>query len=135
MGRIFLFFVSACFVTLLVAGGVYAWKNQDALKGKISLKNDDSQTGEVLGEAQEKVSNVQESVQRVAGPIMNQVAQIVNQSASMLPQGSLSQPGSINVNDAVEQVKQQAASIPEKVFQDARYEYCRQVVQDYEKKR
>lgn len=135
MRRIILFFVSACFITLVVAGGVYAWKNQDALRRKISLSKDDQQTGEILGAAQEKVSDAQDTIQRFAGPVVTQVTQIVNQSASKLPQGTFSESGTINVNEAVEQVKQQAASIPEKVFQDARYEYCRQIVQDYEKKK
>ena len=43
-------------------------------------------------------------------------------------------PQKIEIDKAVQQVQQQAANIPQEIFEKARYEYCKQVVSDYEKR-
>jgi len=133
-------FATACMTILLVGGTVYAWQNKTTLLsrfGKIPQKNEQTtdtekqeklalntqQIGEVLGETQK---NIVDTVQTIQSTVGDTVSQIVTSATT--------QDQKIEIDKAVQQVQQQAANIPQEIFEKARYEYCKQVVSDYEKR-
>lgn len=161
MARLLFAFIIAIGLTLFVAGGVYAWKNPQLLASKFpqlqslfKLKKNDANTevsteelaqaepeleqeddGSVLGVSKEnieKTKNVLANVGHVVNPVVQQVAQVLGQTTTSTHVSSGS--GTIDVNQAFENAKSQAAQIPEKVFDQARYTYCKQVVEEFEKR-
>ena len=89
------------------------------------------QSGEVLGAAQDFIEKTSDTVGKRVNPVIQQVAKVAQSSNVSL---ETNEQETIDVNKAVESVKQEAASIPQKVFDQARYEYCKQVVQEYSEK-
>lgn len=86
--------------------------------------------GSVLGSSQEIVNKTADTLEKVIAPFAKQAGVVVSNSASQVISSS-SQPGQINVNQAIDQLKTDAASIPQQVFEKARYDYCQQVVKEY----
>lgn len=89
--------------------------------------------GAILGTSQEVIEKTANTVEKAITPFAKQVGVDVNTSSSQAP--SSQQSGQINVNQAVEQIKANVSSIPQEVFDRARYDYCQQVVKEYEEKK
>jgi len=134
-------FATACVTILLVGGTAYAWQNKTTLLSRFGKKppqntqqNADSgkdqklaldtqQIGEVLGETQKNIVDTVQTIQSTVGDTVSQIVTSVT-----------TQDQKIEIDKAVQQVQQQAANIPQEIFEKARYEYCKQVVSDYEKR-
>ena len=132
-------FATACVAVLLVGGTVYAWQNKTALLAKLGKKQSQNtqqnvdtgkeqaqllntqQIGEVLGETQKNIVDTVQTVQSTVGDTFSQILSSVT-----------TQDQKIEIDKAVQQVQQKAANIPQEIFEKARYEYCKQVVSDYE---
>lgn len=109
----------------LVAGTVYAWKNKALIsnlpplnlrKEKTSKEND----GSILGAVQEKTESVSKILQDTVGKTVGDVASQF-----------MTEDQKIEIDKALKNVQDQAVGIPENVYQQARFEYCKQVVDDY----
>ncbi len=120
-------------------GGVILWKQgkipnifqKSQLQEKTAQLEQGSES--VLGASQEIVEKTSERIEKVIAPFAKQAGVIIENSTTQ-GNSSSGQPGQINVNQAVEQIKSNAASIPQQVFDKARYDYCQQVVKEYTSK-
>lgn len=120
-------------------GGYVMWK-QGKLPNifqKLQTQTESSQSetegGSILGASQEIVDKTSQTIEKVIKPFAKQAGVVIESSTSQVL-SSTTQPGQINVNQAVEQLKTNAASIPQQVFDKARYDYCQQVVKEYSEK-
>lgn len=137
MGRTLLLFLLTIVVTGgVIGGGLYIKQHPEVLEKFRDTSSEKSntisnQSGEILGTAQEIIEKTSDMVGKRVNPVIQQVTTIMQSSNVSLESN---ERGTIDVNKAVETVKQEAASIPQKVFDQARYEYCKQVVQEYSEK-
>ncbi len=118
-----LFSVVLFLVVLVVAIGGYAFA-----KGKFAkvLPQEDSR---VLGASQQDVKSMFSSI----GPAVDGAYNSVSNQVSSLSDKYLKEDQKIEVDKAFNDIKNNAADIPENVFNDAKYNYCKSVVTDYEK--
>ncbi len=153
----FKLFLGAIGLTLVVGGGVFVAKNYKLIAENIRLPNfqnllekpntdqpsdeqasiPNDEEGSILGVSKENITKTKNAVAGVITPITQQVGNVLGASVNTVTSvtsGSTTDTGKIDVNKLFENAKSQAAAIPEQVFTQARYEYCRQVVNDFEKK-
>jgi hypothetical protein len=121
---------------ILVLGGGYVVvkkvKPEMVDKGIQDITNNEK-LGDVLGAAQQLGDGSNETLNKVA-PAFNSGVQLVAQLMSDSASEASTDGGKIDVNQFVEQTKSNVSQIPEQVFERARYEYCQQVVDQYESK-
>ncbi|MEK7458765.1 MAG: hypothetical protein AAB612_04785 [Patescibacteria group bacterium] len=152
----FKLFLGAIVLTLVVGGGVFVAKNYNLIAENMRLSNfqnllekpntdqpgdeqasiPDEKDGSILGVSKENITKTKGVVTNIVSPITNQVGNILGASVNTVTSvtsGSTTDNGKVDVNKLFENAKSQAAAIPEQVFTQARYEYCRQVVNDFEK--
>ena len=152
----FKLFLGAIVLTLVVGGGVFVAKNYNLIAENMRLSNfqnllekpntdqpgdeqasiSDEKDGSILGVSKENITKTKGVVTNIVSPITNQVGNILGASVNTVTSvtsGSTTDNGKVDVNKLFENAKSQAAAIPEQVFTQARYEYCRQVVNDFEK--
>lgn len=155
MGNTLKLFLGVIGLTLVVGGGIFVAKNykliatnmrlsnlQDFLKKPVATPPDDEQasdsddkTGSVLGVTKENITKTKNAVVGVVSPITTQIGNVLGatvNTVTSVTSGSTTDTGKIDVNKFFENAKSQAAAIPEQVFTQARYEYCKQVVNDFE---
>lgn len=112
-------------VVLVVAIGGYTF-----VKGKfMSSAPEEDRDTKVLGATQQSFQSVMGSV----GPAVDQAYNAVSSQVSAISDTVLKDDQKIQVDKAFEDIKNNAADIPENVFNDAKYNYCKSVVTDYEK--
>lgn len=149
-------FLGAVGLTLVVGGGVFVAKNYKLIAEQVRLPNfqnllkkpdadqpgdeqvsvPDEKTGSILGVSKENITKTKNAVAGVVTPITTQIGNVLGASVNTVTSvtsGSTTDTGKIDVNKLFENAKSQAAAIPEQVFTQARYEYCKQVVNDFEK--
>lgn len=120
-------------------GGYVMWKQGklpnifQKSQTQTEISQSEMEGGSILGASQEVVDKTTQTIEKVIKPFAKQAGVVIENSTSQVI-SSTSQPGQINVNQAVEQLKSNAASIPQQVFDKARYDYCQQVVKEYSEK-
>lgn len=132
-------FLLILLLTVGVTGGVggYVMWKQGKLPNifhksqtQTEISQSEMEGGSILGASQEVVDKTTQTIEKVIKPFAKQAGVVIENSTSQVL-SSTTQPGQINVNQAVEQLKSNAASIPQQVFDKARYDYCQQVVKEY----
>lgn len=91
-------------------------------------KNVDVSQNKVLGATQTTLQGAVKAIQ----PAFQQVVTTVSEGISSTAEHVLIQDQKIEIDKAIEDVKKNAANIPERVVEEAKFNYCKQVVQDYE---
>ena len=156
MGSVLKLFLGAVGLTLVVGGGVFVAKNYKLITQQLRLPNlqnilekpttpppgdeqafiPTDQSGSVLGVTKENITKTKNAVVGIVAPITTQVENVLGatvNTVTSVTSGSTTDTGKIEVNKLFENAKSQAGAIPEQVFTQARYEYCKQVVNDFEK--
>lgn len=98
--------------------------------------------GGVLGEAVEDSSptpssrlnfgSIGSQVSSVVGPIVQTVGSVLGTVVEETAKAVTGNDQKIEIDKAIEEAKKNAANVPGEVFDKAKYEYCKQVISDYE---
>lgn len=109
------------------------------LQKKTQVAQVSSEDGNVLGEQSDQVNSsgiqgVGEKIGDTVGPVLESIGNSVSQFASTVTEKVTTDDQKIQIDKAVEDAKNRASEIPGEVFDKAKYEYCKQVVEDYEKR-
>ena len=150
-------FLGAIGLTLIVGGGVFVARNYKLIAENMRLSNlqnflkkpvdtppgdeqasaPTDQSGTVLGVTKENITKTQHAIAGIVTPITTQVGNVLGamvNTVTSVTSGSTTDNGKVDVSKLFENAKSTAAAIPEQVFTQTRYEYCKQVVNDFEKK-
>lgn len=114
-------------VILIGALGGYAYVKTKMTSTPVTVE--DGGDSKVLGATQQTLQSAMGSV----GPALDQAYTSVSTQVDSLKDTVLKDDQKIQVDKAFEDLKNNAADIPENVFNDAKYNYCKSVVTDYEK--
>jgi hypothetical protein len=118
----FLFIVGA-----VVAGAFFVIKHKGS--GALVAMTQKATGGKVLGV--QNAQNVQGAVTAMQ-PALQNIAGAVTNSISAAADTVLVQNQKIQIDQAIQSLQSSASGIPQTLFNQARYSYCKQVVQDYE---
>jgi len=118
---------------------VYAYqKNAKSAEKKTTVSADAASTANVLGESttltstKQKIQDAIESIGNNLQPAANSLSQTVSGAYTNAVEKFASEDQKIEIDKAVEDTKKKIENLPEEMFEKARYEYCQQVVKDYE---
>lgn len=106
---------------LVVAVGLFLFEQKDKLPiGKVAG---------IAESANPMVGNITKSTTNV----VQSAGQNLAQSFAKLPQAATPGGEKIQLNDAAKQIQAQIEKLPSSIAERARYDYCRQVITDYER--
>jgi|SRR3989339_541016 len=131
---------------LAVSAYAYQKKNSGLASQKqesIQLQTEDQVLGEsVISPSAEKNTSlddakrkIQQSVEAIGGnlkPMAQSASKTASETYSNVVKSFTTDEQKIEIDKAVEDAKKKIENLPEDIFEKARYEYCQQVVHDYE---
>lgn len=106
---------------LVIAVGLFLFEHKDKLP-----------IGKVAG-LTESASPMIGNLTKSTSTVVQSASENLAQSLSKLPQAATPGGEKIQVNDAARQIQAQIEKLPSSIAERARYDYCRQVITDYER--